>query len=601
MERLLLALSDRSVELHGPSGPLRQLQQIWSGKESSRQPPDYRIWAEPESGDGAYRVCDSMGMVRGGLPEAGLVPIFLEALGRIQAHLTSDALALDASALRAQGRTVIAADTDGAGRMLLAAWLVDRGFELLGADQIVVDEGGGQVGGTRRALVLDGPVAALVAELDTFRDIEPIAFGSKRMWQIQTPLRPTTRPHDACGLLLFPTFEQGAALDISPLDSTEAALMLLRSIRNARNLPGGGFDAANQLAGKIPGIAIRYGSLQKLDGWLDPFLRFVTADELDAQALDQFLAGLAGARPRRGGERPRQSFPIPSPTPRTGRHRISIGMATFDDYDGVYFTLQSLRLYHPEILEESEFIVIDNNPTGPGAGSLKQIEEMTPNYRYVPFERSIGTAASRNRIFDEATGEYVVVMDCHVLAVPGSLGRLRSYFEDHSTTMDLIHGPLLQDDLSTSYTHLDPVWKTGMYGQWGDDERGRDPEAPPFEIPMHGLGLFACRRAAWPGFNDRFRGFGSEEGYIHEKVRRNGGRVLCLPFLRWIHRFQRPLGVPYPIEWEDRIRNYLIGFTELGLTTAPIVSHFNDLVGERATQAVVDAVLVELGDGGEGP
>ena len=58
---------------------------------------------------------------------------------------------------------------------------------------------------------------------------------------------------------------------------------------------------------------------------------------------------------------------------------------------------------------------------------------------------------------------------------------------------------------------------------WGDDPRGADPTAPGFDIPMHGLGLFACRRAAWPGFHPKFRGFGGEEGYIHEKFRQCGG------------------------------------------------------------------------------
>ena len=84
---------------------------------------------------------------------------------------------------------------------------------------------------------------------------------------------------------------------------------------------------------------------------------------------------------------------------------------------------------------------------------------------------------------------------------------------------------------------------------------------------MQGMGLFACRKDAWPGFNPLFRGFGAEEGYIHEKVRQGGGRTLCLPFLRWMHRFNRPLGAPYPNIWEDRIRNYYIGWRELGLPT----------------------------------
>jgi hypothetical protein len=26
---------------------------------------------------------------------------------------------------------------------------------------------------------------------------------------------------------------------------------------------------------------------------------------------------------------------------------LSIGMATYDDYDGVYFSVQAIRLYHP--------------------------------------------------------------------------------------------------------------------------------------------------------------------------------------------------------------------------------------------------------------
>ena len=111
---------------------------------------------------------------------------------------------------------------------------------------------------------------------------------------------------------------------------------------------------------------------------------------------------------------------------------------------------------------------------------------------------------------------------------------------------------------------------------------------------MQGLGLFACRRAAWPGFNPDFRGFGGEEGYIHEKFRRAGGRTLCLPFLRWMHRFTRPLGIPYVNRWEDRLRNYLIGFRELGLDTAPVVEHFKAHLGEAAAAAMLERVEKDL-------
>jgi hypothetical protein len=112
---------------------------------------------------------------------------------------------------------------------------------------------------------------------------------------------------------------------------------------------------------------------------------------------------------------------------------------------------------------------------------------------------------------------------------------------------------------------------------------------------MHGLGLFACRRAAWPGFHPNFRGFGGEEGYIHEKVRQHGGRILCLPFLRWLHRFGRPLGLAYINRWEDRIRNYVIGFGELGLDTTEMESHFAELLGAQTSKRIFAQIRLELG------
>ncbi|MCI5212494.1 MAG: hypothetical protein D3910_27750, partial [Candidatus Electrothrix sp. ATG2] len=127
--------------------------------------------------------------------------------------------------------------------------------------------------------------------------------------------------------------------------------------------------------------------------------------------------------------------------------------------------------------------------------------------------------------------------------------------------------------------------------------RGADPDGEPFDIPMQGLGLFACRKDTWPGFNPDFYRFGGEEGYIHEKFRQAGGRTLCLPFLHWLHRFARPMGVPYPVIWKDRIHNYLLGFTELGLETEPIREHFTELLGEEEAERTfkeVDKEIVEL-------
>ncbi len=275
------------------------------------------------------------------------------------------------------------------------------------------------------------------------------------------------------------------------------------------------------------------------------------------------------------------------------RKAMCIGMATYDDYDGVYFTVQAIRLYHPEIADETEILVVDNHPDGPCAADLKALEKWVPGYRYVPFNQLLGTAA-RDAVFREANADFVLCVDCHVMFAPGSLRQLLDYFYAHPDTPDLLQGPLVYDDLRTLSTHMNPTWSAGMYGVWGYDERAADPAAAPFDVAMQGLGAFACCKSAWPGLNPRLRGFGGEEGYLHEKFRRAGARTLCLPFLRWVHRFARPKGVPYQNTWEDRIRNYLIVAGALGYDPAPALEHFRLHLGREPAERIIRAVRDEV-------
>ncbi|HUZ00003.1 MAG TPA: glycosyltransferase [Thermomicrobiaceae bacterium] len=267
---------------------------------------------------------------------------------------------------------------------------------------------------------------------------------------------------------------------------------------------------------------------------------------------------------------------------------LTVGMATYDDFDGVYFTLQALRLYHD--LTDTELVVVDNF----GCEHTRAFVEGWAGGRYVRATGVVGTAAARERIFAEAHGAAVLVCDAHVLLAPGAIARLRAYYREHPDTPDLLQGPLVYDDLRSISTHFDPVWREQMWGVWATDDRGLDPRGEPFEIPMQGLGVFSCRRDAWPGFNPAFRGFGGEEGYLHEKFRRRGGRCLCLPWLRWVHRFGRPAGVPYPLTVDDKLRNYLIGHGELGLDLTPIVEHFSQYLPPERVAEVAARVRAEL-------
>lgn len=252
--------------------------------------------------------------------------------------------------------------------------------------------------------------------------------------------------------------------------------------------------------------------------------------------------------------------------------RLTIGMATFDDFDGVFFSIQSLCMHHGIAhRNDIEILVLDNNPGGPCSGALQRLENRIPHYRYIARGDVRGTAV-RDLVFREARGDIVLCMDSHVLVTPGGIDALLEFFEGNPQSADLVQGPLHWDDHASRSTHMEPTWNEGFYGVW----KHRDGDSGPFEIPMQGLGLFACRRQAWPGFNPRFRGFGGEEGYIHEKFRRAGGRCLCLPGLGWLHRFERPHGVKYELNWADRVRNYMIGFDEVGLDVAAVEKHFID-------------------------
>jgi glycosyltransferase involved in cell wall biosynthesis len=264
-------------------------------------------------------------------------------------------------------------------------------------------------------------------------------------------------------------------------------------------------------------------------------------------------------------------------------------MATYQDFDGVYFTLQSLRLYQD--LDDTELLVVDNY----GCEHTKKLVETWIKGRYILAADPTGTAAPRDLVFREASGEAVLCCDSHVQFAPNAIGRLKAFYREHPECTDLLQGPLVYDDLENIATHFDPVWRGQMWGIWATDPRGRDAEAEPFEIPMQGLGAFSCRKSAWLGFNPRFRGFGGEEGYIHEKFRQAGCRTLCLPWLRWTHRFSRTGSVPYPLYVEDKLRNYLIGHAELGLDLRPIIAHFSEFLSADTITAVMsDALQITL-------
>lgn len=281
-------------------------------------------------------------------------------------------------------------------------------------------------------------------------------------------------------------------------------------------------------------------------------------------------------------------LPKPSVSRTSTGKKLTIGMATYRDWPGVWATIQSLRIHHSECLSEVEIIVVDNDPDGdPFAdGEAAERSHSTKCRRlcerigakYDHYTAISGTAAAKGRIFDLATSPAVLVMDCHVILPPGTVRRIIDWFSARHDSKDLYQGPLIGDGGLGDIvgTHFSPTWGTSMYGQWGIDNRVND--GRPFEIDMQGCGLFACNKKAWPGFHPLLRGFGPEEFHIHQRIRRNGGKCWCLPWLLWCHRFGNPNGAKPPgMSPEERVRGHLITHLDTGLPDlAGIEKHFVD-------------------------
>ena len=478
------------------------------------------------------------------------------------------------------------------GKSSLAAWFIEKGFTLIGDDQVAVADGATTLAGYHGPLVFPAASVDHLAELvyvasaPMVRTPERIFVGLKESWQ-------ALEGSQRCGMMIFPRYEARSPGRVERVDAASAALRLKQLIWPGCTPAGDGTFWHVRMAQDVPAIALEFSHYDQIDGLLDRLARLAIDDRLSPAEFNRFISGI--------GQPPAaltRKYPVPERSTRQFERFMTIGMATYDDYDGVYFSLQAIRFYHPEILDDVEFLIIDNHPDGPCSKPLKDLEKHVDNLRYVPAVGVTGTAI-RERVFSEASGEFVLCMDCHVLFAPGSLKKLVDYFRSVPFTNDLVQGPMIYDNLKRISTHWTEGWAGGMFGQWANDPAGDDQDNPPFAITFQGLGVFACRRSAWPGFNPLFRGFGGEEGYIHEKFRQAGGRVLCLPALRWLHRFGRPMGAHYPNRWEDRIRNYLIGFREIGWDVAEMQTHFRDLVGWQTANRVLLAARREL-DGAQG-
>jgi hypothetical protein len=239
--------------------------------------------------------------------------------------------------------------------------------------------------------------------------------------------------------------------------------------------------------------------------------------------------------------------------------KLTVSMSTYDDYDGVFFTIQSLRMHH-NLPANTEFIVIDNNPEGGHSKTLNGFLKAVPNCKVFE-ERERKSSFVKYDAFKHATGDVILGLDCHVLLQAGFIDNLLQWWSQNTGNPSLLTGPLVYNDLVSLSSHMAEEWRGSDFGTWATNTEALK-RGEPFQVPMQGMGCFSFWRTEAPHPNPGFRCFGAEEWYMAERTRRNGGKVICHPGMGWMHRFEWPPR-SFPMSLDDKIVNYYRGWLEL--------------------------------------
>ena len=110
---------------------------------------------------------------------------------------------------------------------------------------------------------------------------------------------------------------------------------------------------------------------------------------------------------------------------------LTIGMPTYNDFDGVFFTVQALRLYQDMVA--TEILVIDNYGCDHTRPFIENCAD--PAIRYLLRAEITGTAPAKDRVFREAQGDAVLCCDSHILFAPDAIARLKAWWRripDHA-------------------------------------------------------------------------------------------------------------------------------------------------------------------------
>ena len=483
-----------------------------------------------ENDTGALQLLQADQLLQENLSAEDAAVVLMNEVIRAVAENVSQHIAIHAAAVSKNGISLVVPANTGGGKTSLSAWLVSKGFEYLTDELILFAVGEVDFCAFYRPLNIKLSGLEVVKPLtENFSSEQEIKAGNVIIWPPEfIGNRSSQLNKRSADLLIFPNYQKDSKLIVEPLSPAQTGLELMACNVNARNLEDHGFKQLSDIARLVPGIRLTYSHFWQLEPLLLELIDLMATKMVNSNFLRKLFEVVPLNKEPDEKIKTEYQAKIPAATIKAEKKKLCIGMATYDDYDGVYFSAQAIRLYHPEVTEDTEILVLDNHPTGKCSQDLKALDNKIKHYRYQPITNKTSTAI-RDQIFEYTDADYVLCMDCHVFLEPGAINKLLDYFMLNADSNDLLQGPMYSDDLKQLSTHFNPIWNQGMYGVWGRDKRAENPQGPAFDIPMQGLGLFACRKDAWPGFNKNFVGLVARRAiYMRNFVRLAVEHFVCL-------------------------------------------------------------------------
>jgi hypothetical protein len=202
----------------------------------------------------------------------------------------SEGLMLHAAAVARLDRGVLLPAVSGSGKTTSAACFTASGFDYLTDELVFINKASARLCAFCRPLHLKTPaigtmerITGLALRDDPSRGAPAGVLRSREGVLISARLlnRDTRYSTPAVKLIVFPKYRAGAPLDLRRLSKAEAAMHLMESLVNARNLTRHGLDEVTRLVRQAPAYGVTYGQVEESQAAIRSLIDQPAADSAD--------------------------------------------------------------------------------------------------------------------------------------------------------------------------------------------------------------------------------------------------------------------------------------------------------------------------------